>query len=607
MKYRREVDGLRALAVIPVILFHAGFRMFRGGFVGVDVFFVISGYLITSIILDDLEREQFSIVKFYERRARRILPALFTVMGVSSIFAYLWLLPDELKNYGQSLVATTLFSNNILLAITSSYWSLASEFKPLLHTWSLGVEEQYYILFPLLLIFCFAFLRKRIVEVFAVLAVLSFALACWGAYHMPDTSFYILPTRSWELLAGAATAHYLRERQQGPQHDWKTQALSAAGLLLVMASVFAVNNDLAKSQIYTVFPVIGTVLIVLFASGQNAAGRFLGNRAMVGVGLISYSCYLWHQPLLAFARAYSRNATGMELRLVLVVLTFVLSYFSWRFVELPCRDAKKVPRPWLFAGAAVISLVFVCFGLYLNRSYGVISRIYDTRVAPISSLDKRIYNERAFHYKVDHFSGAPKLKVLVIGNSYGRDFVNMTTETFDTRNVDIVYRDDFGPCIVDPSESAVAKDLYSTAQVIVLASWDPASPCVGSNLAFAHQNGKQLFLIGGKQFGYNLNWIVHLKHQQLPNQYNQLFPETLDTEQRMVATAPAENYISLLAPVIRGDEIPITDENGLLLSTDRAHITRFGAIFLGDKALLHSRYGEILSRAAQGELNPAAM
>jgi len=129
MEYRREVDGLRALAVIPVILFHAGFHLFRGGFVGVDFFFVISGYLITSIILEDLQRQQFSIVKFYERRARRILPALFAVMAASSIFAYLWLLPDELKNYGQSVVATTLFSNNILLAITSSYWSLARTYR----------------------------------------------------------------------------------------------------------------------------------------------------------------------------------------------------------------------------------------------------------------------------------------------------------------------------------------------------------------------------------------------------------------------------------------------------------------------------------------------
>ena len=153
MKYRPEIDGLRALAVIPVVLFHAGFKVFGGGYVGVDVFFVISGYLITSIILNELESGTFSLIHFYERRARRILPALFLIMFMSSIFGYAWMMPDEFKSFGQSLLATAFFSNNFLLAITSGYWDLASEFKPPLHTWSLGVEEQYYVLFPLLMIF----------------------------------------------------------------------------------------------------------------------------------------------------------------------------------------------------------------------------------------------------------------------------------------------------------------------------------------------------------------------------------------------------------------------------------------------------------------------
>src|SRR5262245_4744949 len=154
MQYRREVDGLRAVAVVPVILFHAGFSAFSGGFVGVDVFFVISGYLITSIIMADLEAGKFSFMRFYERRARRILPALLSVMAATTPFAYAWMMPDEFKNFGQSLVATATFSNNILLALTTGYWALAAEFKPLLHTWSLGVEEQYYVIYPLVMILC---------------------------------------------------------------------------------------------------------------------------------------------------------------------------------------------------------------------------------------------------------------------------------------------------------------------------------------------------------------------------------------------------------------------------------------------------------------------
>ena len=173
MYYRREIDGLRALAVVPVILFHGGFSVFRGGFVGVDVFFVISGYLITSIILVDLKVGNFSLAHFYERRARRILPALFFVMAATTPFAYEWMMPDEFKNFGQSLLATATFSNNILLALTSDYWSLASEFKPLLHTWSLGVEEQYYIVFPVLMILGWKYFRSGIVLVLGVNHVLA--------------------------------------------------------------------------------------------------------------------------------------------------------------------------------------------------------------------------------------------------------------------------------------------------------------------------------------------------------------------------------------------------------------------------------------------------
>ena len=180
MRYRREIDGLRAIAVLPVILFHAGFSTFSGGFVGVDIFFVISGYLITSIILSDLEADKFSLARFYERRARRILPALFLVMAATIPFAYAWMAPDEFKNFGQSLVATTLFSNNILLTITSDYWSLASDFKPLLHTWSLGVEEQYYMMFPLLMILCWRSFRRCIGIVISAMLVASLIAAAWG-------------------------------------------------------------------------------------------------------------------------------------------------------------------------------------------------------------------------------------------------------------------------------------------------------------------------------------------------------------------------------------------------------------------------------------------
>ena len=183
MKYRLEIDGLRALAVLPVIFFHAGFDMFRGGYVGVDIFFVISGYLITSIIINQLEKNQFSIINFYERRARRILPALFFVMLLNIPIAFFTMLPDALENFGQSLVATSLFANNILLYLTSGYWDLASEYKPLLHTWSLAVEEQYYIIFPILMTLLWRFSTKTIIYFFIVLFFISLGFAQWESLY----------------------------------------------------------------------------------------------------------------------------------------------------------------------------------------------------------------------------------------------------------------------------------------------------------------------------------------------------------------------------------------------------------------------------------------
>ena len=198
MEYRREIDGLRALAVIPVILFHAGFTAFSGGFVGVDVFFVISGYLITSIILAELEQGTFTVVNSYERRARRILPALFVVMVACLPFAWFWLRPGDTKDFSQSIAAVSLFSSNILFWTESGYFDAAAELKPLLHTWSLAVEEQYYVLFPLFLMALWAFRKRWILGALIAVGMGNLATAQWGPQNDPSAAFSLLPTRAWE-------------------------------------------------------------------------------------------------------------------------------------------------------------------------------------------------------------------------------------------------------------------------------------------------------------------------------------------------------------------------------------------------------------------------
>ncbi|MGL4603794.1 MAG: acyltransferase family protein [Iodobacter sp.] len=230
MKYRREIDGLRALAVLPVILFHAGFETFSGGFVGVDIFFVISGYLITTIILSELEQDKFSIVNFYERRARRILPVLFLVMLVCIPFAWLYLLPGDMKDFSQSLVAVSVSASNILFWRESGYFDTAAELKPLLHTWSLAVEEQYYFLFPLFLMLFWKLGKRWIVVTLGLLFVISLTVAQWAAYAKPTAAFFLLPTRGWELLIGAFAAFYLAHANRKESG----KALSESGGWLVL-------------------------------------------------------------------------------------------------------------------------------------------------------------------------------------------------------------------------------------------------------------------------------------------------------------------------------------------------------------------------------------
>lgn len=368
MNYRREVDGLRAVAVLPVILFHAGLSSFSGGFVGVDVFFVISGYLITTIVFGELEEGKFSLARFYERRARRILPALFVVTVATAVAAWFILLPEDLKELGKSLLAVALFSSNFLFWNESGYFDTSAEYLPLLHTWSLAVEEQYYMLFPLLAAALFRRGRQAVVVGLATVALGSFALAQWGATAHPNAAFYLLPFRAWELMVGALAAVYL-SRSGLPllRADSLSGFLAGAGLVMIGLSVHLYDRATPFPGIYALLPAIGAVLIILFARPNNLVGRLLGTKALVYIGLLSYSAYLWHQPLFALARRASLEEPHMRVFLALSVATFVLAYFTRHLVEQPFRSPSKVSRRSIFIGsgataAVVVGLAFVLYG-----------------------------------------------------------------------------------------------------------------------------------------------------------------------------------------------------------------------------------------------------
>ncbi|MCC6274951.1 MAG: acyltransferase, partial [Leptospiraceae bacterium] len=427
LDYRPEIDGLRALAVLPVILFHAGFEMFSGGFVGVDVFFVISGYLITTIILSDLEQGKFSIIDFYERRARRILPALFVVMLVSIPFAWFWFLPSDMKFYSRSLVAVSMFASNFLFWRETGYFDTSAEIKPLLHTWSLAVEEQYYVIFPLFLMLFWRFGKRRIFILLLIVFVASFVSAQLGASSRPAATFFLLPTRGWELLIGAFTAFYLYRSNRVEFSGWFREIGSWLGVALIFFSVFAYSEATPFPGIYALVPTVGTMLIILFATQSTTTGRFLGNKYFVGIGLISYSAYLWHQPLFAFARQRSLVEPGHQVFAILSVTSLILAYFSWRYIETPFRKKGYIRRSKIFAYAFCLTVFFIGVGLVGHITEGVFCR---QNIANTMQLDARVAANHGLsadcaggYIESSNCMTDKNPEVLVWGNSYAMHLV----------------------------------------------------------------------------------------------------------------------------------------------------------------------------------------
>jgi len=374
MKYRPEIDGLRALAVIPVIFFHAGIQIFSGGYIGVDVFFVISGYLITSIILSELLDKSFSFIGFYERRARRILPALFFMMAICLPFAWFWLLPHELKGFSQSSVAVTTYTSNIYFWITTGYFEIAAELRPLLHTWSLAVEEQYYLLFPVLLAIGVKWSRKGFVLILILLALFSLFLAQYFSEIRPSFTFYLLPTRIWELLVGTFLAFYFQSHTRIQKNRLIGEFASLIGICLLLYAILVFDKQTPFPGLLALIPVFGAALMIVYADQDTFVGKILSSKFLVGLGLISYSLYLWHQPIFAFARTSSLESSNQFHPIFLIALVFPLGYLSWRFIERPFRDRNQFTRKSIFTYSALASVFFIVIGLAGQYTNGFLTK-----------------------------------------------------------------------------------------------------------------------------------------------------------------------------------------------------------------------------------------
>jgi peptidoglycan/LPS O-acetylase OafA/YrhL len=456
LNYRPEIDGLRAVAVIPVVLFHLGFSWINGGYLGVDVFFVISGFLITSILLKENNANTFSYKEFWKKRIRRILPALLMMVIGVLVASYFLAFRPVLQSFAEDgLSAMFSYANLNMLLKFGDYWGPAAGSSPFLHAWSLAVEEQFYLLYPALIVLFFLF-KVKTWPVLAIITIISFGLFLYTSIAYPKYGFYLLPTRAWELAAGgllAATAAQLRALLGAASRN----LLSILGLIFILASYFLFPSTQVISMV-SVLPVLGAVLFIGFASADNIAGRLLSNKVLVFVGKISYSLYLWHWPVIVLARHYGGLAhySRTEYLAWIVIIISVLSLASYLLVEIPTRKFKPILSLVTFLFVICLSLIAVFrsdlvkanyplvfnttkfYGLYYNINPHV-STTWQTKQSDRAGvqvpLQKPSFKATYAHGGIPAGKGKGNPSMVLLGDSHGGMWARVVDEIGSELNI----------------------------------------------------------------------------------------------------------------------------------------------------------------------------
>jgi peptidoglycan/LPS O-acetylase OafA/YrhL len=531
LSYRTEIDGLRAIAVVSVILYHAqivifGKDWFEGGFIGVDIFFVISGYLITRIILKELEETNtFSFIKFYERRARRILPMLFLVIAACIPFAWQILLPTDLVDFAKSALSALGFGSNFFFYYsTTEYGTYSALLKPLLHTWSLGVEEQFYIVVPIIILLIWKFARTSLLTLLVGMLLLSIQFADYMDLINSELNFFLPFSRFWELLVGSSIA-FIELRYGRAKNPLLTQTLPIFGLFLIAHSIFFFDSITPHPSFQTLIPVVGVALVLAFCSTEDFVGKVLSFKPIVGVGLISYSLYLWHYPIFALSRQTSLTHLNFD-KFEWIVATFILSILSFSFVETPLRSSHRVgKRAFLLLTFSALILastfsVLIMKGVIFNSEKVLVGKLLDNG----AFLEENKRFEVGYDYSVLK-NGKPN--ILVVGDSHAEDLLEALTFSYLTKDFnlnltspikrvkDINYQilcfwdylqkndttcgpEDYGPNL---------SEQYSSAQIIILApAWKSYDfKTLLSSIRKMLDDGKKIVVVGNtpqsKTFG----------------------------------------------------------------------------------------------------------
>ena len=433
VSYRPEIDGLRAIAVISVIIYHADLQIFKGGYLGVDIFFVISGYLISKIlIIEQINNKDISIKNFYQRRIRRIIPALLTMIVISSCLGLLFLSPTELIEFSRSSLSSISFISNYFFYLSDVQYDAIDSFsKPLLHTWSLSVEEQFYIIFPFLIIFAFKHLKKDPLFLFLPLFFVSLIVSEIGSHNFSDLNFYSIHSRFWELLTGFFIAYFEIFKKKKQIFLFNSSVTPTIGLIVLLLSLIFFNDNNPHPSFITIIPVIGISLIIINNNKVSIANAILSSKIFVFTGLISYSLYLWHFPLFAYSRITEFTGGIFWNKILLILTLLILSILSYFFIEKIFRN-KKLSFKKILVFLSMMLLLILSLNIFIIKNNGLkerfpkifrgLSEINSVKMIVNSNDDQCLYIEKCV------FNDLSKNKVYIVGDSH------MAAISFDLKN-----------------------------------------------------------------------------------------------------------------------------------------------------------------------------
>ncbi len=601
VSYRPDIDGLRAVAVLAVVLFHFGVEPFDAGFVGVDVFFVISGFLITGLVHKEIVEERFSLSEFYVRRIKRILPALLVVTLCTLGAGAVLLLPSDLVNLTEQSAYAIVGLSNFHFSLKSGYFDRAAEFLPLLHTWSLGVEEQFYLFWPALMMFgAFVSRGRRGMPELMILSVVLASLAFSVLKTADDQTFafFMLPTRAWQLGLGGllvwAPALTMR---------WQSETLRIAGFALIAFGVTAIDPEAPYPGINALIPTIGAALIIWPSLTDSAVSKLLSLRAVISLGLISYSLYLWHWPIVTFYRFWANGKEpSLATSLWLILLSIVLSVLTWRFVEQPARRSSlSNSRIFLQAGCAIVAVITI--GGALRISGGLPQRFDEETLRIASYLDyKRPKPDGRFcsvglspKERVCLSAEYEKPKVALIGDSHATPFLAPLVSAFP--NLEFFSFRDSGcrPVLNTTGKASCVELVQSTLEevvpamnfdaIIVVARWrNGESEFIGETVAhLSSHTGK--VIVFGQTMEYRTDLPAFIVAENLPRKkikpkkmlkrYDKL--KMLDVKMRQDLSGLRVQYFSTLDTVCPDGECKYLTHAGVPFAWDYGHLTMEGA------------------------------